>query len=232
MSINTTPNLHLPQWTSDEKPQWLTEMNGAFSRIDMGYAENKTANESTNSEMEQVKSKALALETRVSANEQGIVGLGNSIDRLTTNINNLLILRNVSLTLTPSNGTLSSTAVTLTYNATTANAFYNTTIDEQNKGTITGTISGVPEGMGGTITLMSNAGFQQTGQIPVYAVLITLNLSEKTFSIPFPNIPNFTIPLGMAAKGSAPVSISNIMTRAMNMDDVEIVYIDPTTLTT
>lgn len=37
MSLNTTPNIKLPQWTSDEKPSFLVEMNGAFSSIDTSY---------------------------------------------------------------------------------------------------------------------------------------------------------------------------------------------------
>lgn len=42
MSINTTPNLHLPQWTADEQPSFLAEINGAWSSIDTGYGQNKT----------------------------------------------------------------------------------------------------------------------------------------------------------------------------------------------
>ena len=42
MSINTTPNLHLPQWTADEQPSFLAEINGAWSSIDAGYGQNKT----------------------------------------------------------------------------------------------------------------------------------------------------------------------------------------------
>lgn len=44
MSINTTPNLHLPQWTAEEQPKFLTEFNQAFGDIDSGYgAVNSTA---------------------------------------------------------------------------------------------------------------------------------------------------------------------------------------------
>ena len=38
MAINTTPNLHLPQWTPNEKPAYLTDFNQAFASIDTGFA--------------------------------------------------------------------------------------------------------------------------------------------------------------------------------------------------
>lgn len=38
MAINTTPNLHLPQWTPNEKPSYLVDFNQAFAAIDTGFA--------------------------------------------------------------------------------------------------------------------------------------------------------------------------------------------------
>lgn len=41
MAINTTPNLHLPQWTPNEKPSYLVDFNQAFAAIDTGFSEVK-----------------------------------------------------------------------------------------------------------------------------------------------------------------------------------------------
>lgn len=38
MAINTTPNLHLPQWTPNEKPSYLVDFNQAFAAIDTGFS--------------------------------------------------------------------------------------------------------------------------------------------------------------------------------------------------
>lgn len=42
MATNYTPNLHLPQWVAGDKPNFLSEINGAWSSIDLGYGQNKT----------------------------------------------------------------------------------------------------------------------------------------------------------------------------------------------
>ena len=43
MSIQTTPFLHLPQWTAEEEPSFLGEINQAWSAIDTGYGDIKTS---------------------------------------------------------------------------------------------------------------------------------------------------------------------------------------------
>ena len=43
MSIQTTPFLHLPQWTAEEQPSFLGEINPAWAAIDTGYGDIKTS---------------------------------------------------------------------------------------------------------------------------------------------------------------------------------------------
>lgn len=43
MSIQTTPFLHLPQWTAEEQPSFLGEINPAWAAIDAGYGDIKTS---------------------------------------------------------------------------------------------------------------------------------------------------------------------------------------------
>lgn len=184
MSINTTPNLHLPQWTSDEKPSWLTEMNQAFSSIDMGFAENKNANASTQSDLEQVKTNALALESRVSANEQGLVGTGNSIDAINTRIANMLQLKSASLTFTPNNGTANISNAQLSFNPFVANLGLTLTVDSNTSyTTVTGTVQGLPEGISGTLRAVSNATIESTNQSLRSCMFIAVNTDAKTFTL-------------------------------------------------
>lgn len=58
MSINTTPNLELPQWTSNEKPSFLTEINGAWSSIDTAYGLMKSEQESLTTRQSAVEATA------------------------------------------------------------------------------------------------------------------------------------------------------------------------------
>lgn len=43
MSIQTTPFLHLPQWSAEEQPSFLGEINPAWAAIDTGYGDIKAS---------------------------------------------------------------------------------------------------------------------------------------------------------------------------------------------
>lgn len=48
MALVTTPNLHLPQWTPNEKPSYMVDFNNAFKSIDDSFAGTSTEVESAN----------------------------------------------------------------------------------------------------------------------------------------------------------------------------------------
>lgn len=224
MSINTTPNLHLPQWTSDEKPSWLSEMNQAFSAIDMGFAENKTANESTNSEVEQVKTNTLALEDRVSANEQGIVAVNNRVDAARNQMDNMVTLKNTPISFNPTENTATFTSSSLVYNQFILECIF--ILQPNNSvGTISGTVSGIPAEMSGTVTCKSNYSFPAGGSISeqdYVCPICTINLTNKTFSMYI----NRSIKSAIRFAGSAPIGYQlGPLSRSIQMDDVDAVFI-------
>lgn len=85
-TINTTPNLHLPQWTADEKPTWLVDMNGAFSGIDTAYGLMSGDIASLRTDDSAIKSDIAQLEGRVSNNEQAIIATNNNLNQTVLNI--------------------------------------------------------------------------------------------------------------------------------------------------
>lgn len=63
-STNRTPNKQLPQFTDDDKPSWLGDVNSAFSKIDQAF----TTLESTIATQQQ---QILTLQTTVAALQGG-----------------------------------------------------------------------------------------------------------------------------------------------------------------
>ncbi len=87
---NSTNNLKLPQWAPDDKPTWLTDMNGAFRTIDSNAT--KLENDFNN-----VSSKADNLGITVASNTEAIhqnatsiVAANNAIASLTAKTEALL----------------------------------------------------------------------------------------------------------------------------------------------
>lgn len=99
-TINTTPNLHLPQWTSDEKPMWLTDMNQAFSSIDMGYGLHTGDITDLKAQIANEIVDRQQLAQRVSNNEVAIVNLNNAMDQTQNDLVNMLEVKSKNLTLT------------------------------------------------------------------------------------------------------------------------------------
>lgn len=62
---NSTPNLHLPQWVANDKPDWLIDMNNAFSTIDGAVTSSQT-------DITGVTSRLAAAETNIASNVEAI----------------------------------------------------------------------------------------------------------------------------------------------------------------
>ena len=89
---NETPNFDLPQFTADDKPDWLVDVNAAFLAIDTGM-------EATQSEAESATSTAqLAQETAAGAAETAgqaasdVAGLTTNLETLQGTVNTVTAL--------------------------------------------------------------------------------------------------------------------------------------------
>lgn len=82
MSINTTPFLHLPQWTADEKPSFLAEINQGYASIDAGVRANQVAAEAAQTAAEVAKNQADEAVEQGHTNAAGLVTLQQSINQL------------------------------------------------------------------------------------------------------------------------------------------------------
>ena len=89
---NETPNFDLPQFTADDKPDWLVDINAAFLAIDTGM-------EATQSEAESASSTAqLAQETAENAAETAgqassdVAGLTTDLETLQGTVNTVTAL--------------------------------------------------------------------------------------------------------------------------------------------
>ena len=89
---NVTPNFDLPQFTADDKPDWLVDVNAAFLAIDTGM-------EATQSEAESASSTAqLAQETAENASETAgqassdVAGLTTDLETLQGTVNTVTAL--------------------------------------------------------------------------------------------------------------------------------------------
>lgn len=98
MSINTTPFLHLPQWTAEEKPSFLAEINQGYSSIDAGVRANQVAAEAAQTAAEVAKNQAAEAVEQGHANAAELVELRQTIMQLKNNFGSASLLNSVSLT--------------------------------------------------------------------------------------------------------------------------------------
>ena len=82
MSINTTPFLHLPQWTAEEKPSFLAEINQGYASIDVGVRANQVAAEAAQTAAEAAKNQADEAVEQGHTNAAGLVTLQQSLAKL------------------------------------------------------------------------------------------------------------------------------------------------------
>ncbi len=62
---NKTPNLSLPQWIGSDKPQFLTDINGAFSAIDASIGEINLNQGQNDTKFEQINTQLGTLQTGI-----------------------------------------------------------------------------------------------------------------------------------------------------------------------
>lgn len=88
MSIRTTPFLHLPQWTAEEQPSFLGEINPAWASIDQGYGDIKTDSATAITTANAAVNTANAAEQQSQANAGAITQLQKRLTLLENSFNN------------------------------------------------------------------------------------------------------------------------------------------------
>lgn len=111
MAINTTPNLHLPQWTPNEKPSYLVDFNQAFAAIDTGFAGIKEGSDG-------------AVQTATAALAQAASALqtANQAQAYYNQLSEDLAPSTIALTISPTNKALDAVG-TINYNAASATLY-------------------------------------------------------------------------------------------------------------
>lgn len=150
MAINTTPNLHLPQWTPNEKPSYLVDFNAAFKNIDDGFAGITTEADSAN----QTALGAMAEASSAMSQAQAAMQTANQAQ---TALNNHVASLTPSLIVTPTNPTSSTItySVLTVYNSACANIDLTLTFTAETP------ISTSPFSIG-TVTFPANIDFGNT----------------------------------------------------------------------
>lgn len=81
-ATNSTPNLHLPQFTDSDKPSWLGDVNGAFDKIDRQFVTDESAHATTAAAVLDLQNQVAALTTRVTAAETAATALAARVTAL------------------------------------------------------------------------------------------------------------------------------------------------------
>lgn len=72
---NTTPNWEIPQFSSNDIPSWIGDVNQIVQKVEQGLNAVKIIGQDANTAASGAQATANALTPRVAANEQGIEGL-------------------------------------------------------------------------------------------------------------------------------------------------------------
>lgn len=102
MSINTTPFLHLPQWTAEEKPSFLAEINQGYASIDAGVRANQVAAEAAQTAAEAAKNQADEAVEQGHTNAAGLVTLQQQLNNLAADLASANVIKTVHLNFTKS----------------------------------------------------------------------------------------------------------------------------------
>lgn len=148
MAINTTPNLHLPQWTPDEKPSYLVDFNGAFKSIDDGFAGITTEVDNAN----QTASDAMAEASSATSEAQAALQTANQAQYYYDTLDRALTPVSQNIDITPTSSATMS-AGTITFNAACANIYIAIILAAGSHG---------PDEQYAVMTLPSNITFQST----------------------------------------------------------------------
>lgn len=138
---NQTTNLGLPQYIGTDIPSILTDVNGAFAKIDTAYGEqaNKIAESTQNSEQAKSLASAAQAQAQAASNEVASVSnrvktLEDSIDAVEETANNANTTAQAASTAA---GVAKNTADTALSNAATAQSTANTALANANSATVT-----------------------------------------------------------------------------------------------
>lgn len=101
MSIQTTPFLHLPQWTAEEQPSFLGEINPAWEAIDSGYGDIKTRTDTAITSANAAANTANSSMQQSQANAGQITQLQQRLQNLENRIglSNVLQYKNIETTI-------------------------------------------------------------------------------------------------------------------------------------
>ena len=86
---NTTPNWGIPQFTSNDVPSWLGDVNQIGRKVEQGLDAVKIIGQDANTAASGAQATANALTPRVAANEQGIEGLQTVVGGHTLEVDEL-----------------------------------------------------------------------------------------------------------------------------------------------
>lgn len=123
MSINTTPFLHLPQWTEQEHPSFLSEMNQAYASIDTGYGDIKTIAQTGVTGATEAVAAANEAKQQSQANAGAITTLQQSLTQLEADFVDSHYSRQITLTSEPIENVTVSRQI-ITYNHYFANIYF------------------------------------------------------------------------------------------------------------
>jgi hypothetical protein len=76
---NYTPNKRLPQFTEDDKPTWLGDVNGAFSAIDNAFTTVESAQATTNSTILTLQNQVATLNSQIQILKASIIANGGHV---------------------------------------------------------------------------------------------------------------------------------------------------------
>lgn len=116
MAINTTPNLHLPQWTPNEKPSYLVDFNQAFAAIDTGFSNVKEGSDG-----------AVQTATAALAQASSALQTANHAQAAYNQLNEDLKPSTIPLTISPTSKATDAVG-TINYNAATATLYVAITV--------------------------------------------------------------------------------------------------------
>ncbi len=89
---NETANFHLPQFTADDKPDWLVDVNDAFQAIDTGMASTQSEAESASSVAQLAQTTAEGAAETAGQASSGVADLAALLETLQGTVNTITAL--------------------------------------------------------------------------------------------------------------------------------------------
>lgn len=170
MSINTTPFLHLPQWTAEEKPSFLAEINQGYASIDAGVRANQVAAEAAQTAAEAAKNQADEAVEQGHTNAAGLVTLQQSLAKLEADFTATKTLQTAELSCPSPPAKVTWRRGSTTYNKYAGAIFIGFTLDAGTYESAMGevfiaTVEGFPYTFSEIIAMTSLGPVETTGKI-------------------------------------------------------------------